>query len=129
MGIQGVGTDIIEIKRIEENIAKWGDRFLRRVFCEGEISYAERQKAFFASSLAARFAAKEAVLKALGTGLSGTSWLEVEITSLNGLPGVRLKGAAKARADKLLVSQIHLSLSHCGEYATAFAVAEGGMQA
>lgn len=126
--IKGIGTDIVEIKRIERSIEKWEDKFLSRIFCEQEITYAQSKEAFFASSLAARFAAKEAVLKALGTGLSGSSWQEIEITSQNSIPGVVLRGAVKTRADSLGISQVHLSLSHCGEYALAFAVAEGEVQ-
>ncbi len=126
--IKGIGTDIIEIKRIEKSVEKWGDRFLFRIFSSREIAYARSKQAFFASSLAARFAAKEAVLKALGTGLSGSNWQEIEITSYNGVPGVVLKGAVKARADALGIGRVHLSLSHCGEYALAFVVAEGEMQ-
>lgn len=125
MVIQGIGTDIIEIRRIERLIKKWGDKFLNRVFCDGEVSYAKSRKAFFCSSLAARYAAKEAVLKALGTGLSKGSWLDIEITSLNGCPRVILKGKTKALADLRQVKCFHLSLSHCGDYAVAFAVAEG----
>lgn len=123
--IKGIGTDIIEIQRIEKCIEKWGDKFLLRIFCPQEVAYAQSKQAFYASSLAARFAAKEAVLKALGTGLSGSSWQEIEITSHNGVPGVILKGAVKARADSLGIGRVHLSLSHCGEYALAFVVAEG----
>ena len=124
MVIQGVGTDIIEIQRVEKLVDTWGKKFLTRVFCEQEISYAESKGAFFCASLAARFAAKEAVLKALGTGLSGMSWLDIEITSKEGCPGVVLRGAAMVLAQKLHIKGIHLSLSHCNEYALAFAVAE-----
>ncbi|HHX94918.1 MAG TPA: holo-ACP synthase [Clostridia bacterium] len=124
MFIQGVGTDIIEIQRIAKIIDKFGNRFLNRVYSEDEILYAENKKGFFAASLAARFAAKEAVMKALGTGVSGAKFKEIEITSQKGRPEVLLKGMTKKRADSLLVKCIHLSLSHCGEYAIAFAVAE-----
>ena len=123
MFIQGVGTDIIEIQRIAKIIDKFGNRFLNRVYSEDEILYAENKKGFFAASLAARFAAKEAVMKALGTGVSGAKFKEIEITSQKGRPEVLLKDDQK-RADLLLVKCIHLSLSHCGEYAIAFAVAE-----
>lgn len=125
MYILGVGTDILEISRIKRMVSKWGDRFLTKVFCSEEILYARSKKAFYCSSLAARFAAKEAVMKALGTGLSGISWLDIEIALLDGSPRVILKGAAKAKAEAMGIRKIHLSLSHSREYATAFAVAEG----
>ena len=125
MHIHGVGTDILEIRRIEKMVGKWGDKFLNRVFCDGEISYARSRKAFYFSSLAARFAAKEAVLKALGTGLSGTSWLDIEIILPEGSPKVLLRGTAKTKAEAMGIRNIHLSLSHSREYATAFVVAEG----
>ncbi len=125
MHILGIGTDIIEIHRIETMVKKWGNKFLSRVFCRDEILYAQSKGAFFHSSLAARFAAKEAVLKALGTGLSGARWPDIEIVSHHGCPQVVLRGSIREKAEKLLVKKIHLSLSHCGEYALAFAVAEG----
>lgn len=128
MQILGVGNDIVEISRISAIVEKWGDKFLSRVFCEDEVSYARGKGAFFMASLAARFAAKEAVLKALGTGLSGSSWSEIEIISQKGCPQVLLKGSVKERAERLCVRKIHLSLSHCGEFALAFAVAEGEVE-
>lgn len=125
MHILGVGTDIIEIYRISRMTKKWGKRFLERVFCREEVLYAEKKGAFFYASLAARFAAKEAVLKALGTGLSGAKWSDIQIIAGEGPPQVVLRGPLKEKADMLGVRRIHLSLSHCGEYALAFAVAEG----
>lgn len=124
MIIQGVGTDIVEIQRIEKLINKWGEKFLCRVFCGSEIKYAKSKQGFFYASIAARFAAKEAVMKSLGIGLSGASWLDIEITSESGRPEVLLRGGAKERAAAQYVKFVHLSLSHCREYALAFAVAE-----
>lgn len=122
--IRGVGTDIIEIKRVK----KAGQRlaFLERVFTAKELSLC-RVKADFFASLAARFAGKEAVLKALGSGLSGCRWQDVEILSgENGCPQVSLTGGAAEIARQRGIRRFSLSLSHSREMALAFCVAEGG---
>lgn len=122
--IVGIGCDIIEIDRVAKAIAK--ETFKAKVFTEAEISYAEGRGAQAAASYAARFAAKEAVLKALGTGLRGGSLreIEVEVDSL-GKPSIRLKGYHKELADSLGIVGWQLSLSHSRTMAIAYAVAEG----
>ena len=114
------GVDIIEIDRIAAVLARYGDRFLRRVFTPAEIAYCRRR----APNLAARFAAKEAVMKSLGTGFRGVGWRDVEvIRAPSGAPGVRLHGRARRRAQRLGITEIAISLSHSRDYALAFAAA------
>jgi holo-[acyl-carrier protein] synthase len=121
--MQHIGVDIIEINRVMEVTRKWGETFLLRVFTTSELkSYRERQ-----SSLAARFAAKEAVLKALGACDRGISWQDIEIlTENNGKPIVKLSGKAREAARELGITEMSVSLSHSKEYAVAFAVAVTG---
>jgi holo-[acyl-carrier protein] synthase len=130
--VVGVGTDLMEIGRIERSIERYGERFLRRVFTEGEIAYclARRRSA---QSFAARFSAKEAGAKALGTGIKlfgngnsgGLRHLELEVTRLPGRrPELVLHGRAQAIADGLGVKRLSLSLSHSREMALAMVVAE-----
>lgn len=112
-----VGVDIIEIGRIKEAINGWGERFLRRVYTEAELA-AYRHKP---SSLAARFAGKEAVMKLLGTGRNGVHWREVETLSHpGGRPLVNLYGRAQSKAVELGIKEIAVSLSHSKEYAVAY---------
>jgi holo-[acyl-carrier protein] synthase len=119
----GLGVDIIEVPRIKKALNRWGERFLKRVFTPDERRYSLR-KAFPEQSLAARFAAKEAVMKALGTGLSGgIAWTDVEIVNTpRGKPEVRLRGKIASRVGE---KKVQISLSHTKEYAVAFAVIEG----
>ncbi|HBT20780.1 MAG TPA: holo-[acyl-carrier-protein] synthase [Peptococcaceae bacterium] len=125
--LKGIGVDIIQISRVAEVIERYGDKFLTKIFHAEEIEYAYKKGKGFAASLAARFAAKEAVFKALGTGLGQNSWLDVEIfEGKRGQPQVKLRGKAKETAEKKGVVRIHLSLSHCREYAVAVAAIEGG---
>ena len=114
-----IGTDIIEIARIEQTIDRWGERFLRRVYTEPELNlYGQRPQA-----LAAGFASKEAVMKVLGTGTKGIGWQEIEtLHHPNGKPFVRLHGRAQQEASKLGIREIDVSLSHSREYATATAI-------
>lgn len=114
-----IGTDIIEIERIRKSIARWGDRFLNRVFTQDELRlYGHR-----AHSLAASFASKEAVMKLLGTGNRGVSWREIEtLYHPTGKPLIRLNGRAKKQAEKLGVKEIDVSLSHSRENAIATAI-------
>ena len=116
-----IGTDIIEISRIEGAIARWGDNFLRRVYTDLELSlYRERP-----ASLAARFAAKEAVVKALGRP-PGINFRQVEILSEpGGKPVVILHGAADDQAARLGLNSFAVSLSHSREYAIAMVHGEG----
>ena len=111
-----VGVDVIEIKRVAATLARFGDRFLERVFTEGETAYCRGR----APQLAARFAAKEAVMKALGTGTRGVGWREVEVTRKpTGEPGIALHGRAAERAARLGIDRIAVSLSHSRHYAVA----------
>ncbi len=123
--VVGVGTDLIEIARIEQSIARFGERFLARVFTPAEIAYCQRKKNA-AESFAARFAAKEAGAKALGTGISqGVSWLELEVTrEPSGKPTLTLHGRAAARASELGVTHISISLTHSRDTSLAVVIME-----
>jgi holo-[acyl-carrier protein] synthase len=113
------GVDIIEIDRIQRVLERWGDRFLRRIYTEGEASYCRGR----AQNLAARFAAKEATMKALGTGLRGVGWRDIEVVRNEaGAPSLVLHGRAQVRAETLGVRELALSLSHSRNYAVAFVV-------
>lgn len=121
----GLGTDLIEIERIEQSVKRFGDAFLRRVFTPGEIAYCQRKKNS-AESLAARFAAKEAGAKALGTGISrGVGWRDFEVRREPGeRPELHLSGRAAAIAAGLGVRRVSLSLSHSRSVSVAVVVAE-----
>ncbi len=125
--IVGTGTDLTEIDRIQQAVARYGDRFLHRVYTPGEIAYCRRKQRNAAESLAARFAAKEAGAKALGTGIArGVGWRELEVKHLpGGRPVLVLHGRAAERAQAMQVSAIHLSLSHSREMAIATVILEG----
>ncbi len=117
-----VGVDIVEIERIEAVLRRHGERFLQRVYTPTEQAYCRGR----VPELAARFAAKEAVSKALGTGLRGIAWQEMEILGdERGKPLVCLHGRAKARAEELGLSEFAVSLSHSRDYAVALVVAAG----
>jgi len=124
--VLGVGTDLIETKRIKESIDRYGERFLERVFTAGEIAYCMRKKKNAAESFAARFAAKEAGAKALGTGISrGVTWIELEVRrEASGRPTLHLSGRAAELAKAMGVRRIQLSLTHSRELAMAVVVAE-----
>ena len=109
----GTGIDMIEIDRIAQSIARYGDRFLSRIFTPGEIAYCQRKKNS-AESFAARFAAKEAGAKALGTGIQhGVTWKELEVRRLPGhRPNLYFSGRAREIAVQLGVRHISLSLTH-----------------
>ncbi|GAB4559999.1 MAG: holo-ACP synthase [Anaerolineae bacterium] len=116
------GVDIVSVDRIERAITRWGERFLRRVYLDSELSYCGTR----AASLAARWAAKEAVSKALACGFLDVTWREIEIAHHEtGQPYVVLHGRALARARALGLTQWALSLSHDGSVAVAFVVAMG----
>ena len=121
----GVGTDVIEIARISQSIGRFGDRFLARVFTPREIAYCQRKKNA-AESFAARFAAKEAGAKALGTGIShGVGWLELEVgREPGGRPTMELTGRAAEQARELGVTRVSLSLTHSKDIALAVVVME-----
>ncbi len=122
----GLGTDLIEIERIAQSVERFGDAFLGRVFTPAEISYCQRKQKNAAESLAARFAAKEAGAKALGTGISrGVSWKELEVRRLPGQrPELHLSGRAAEIAAHLGVRHLALSLAHSRGVAIAVVVAE-----
>ena len=124
--IVGTGIDIVEIERIRRAVES--EAFLRRVYSEAEIGYCRGRGAQAAASFAARFAAKEAALKAFGTGLGGAGKLtEIEtLPDARGCPRLRLYGAFAARAERLGVRRMHVSLSHARLYATAQIIFEGG---
>ncbi|MDO7785683.1 holo-ACP synthase [Desulforamulus aquiferis] len=120
--MKGIGTDIIEIERVELAISRSGQEFLNRVFTPGEQSYCGGK----VQCLAGRFAAKEAVLKALGTGLRGLRWTNIEILpNYQGKPEVKLSGSALELAADLGIDKIMVSISHDRGRAVAFAVAVG----
>ena len=122
--VLGVGTDIIEIERMKKAMGK--EAFLARVFTQEERSYCDGRGAGRAASYAARWAGKEAVLKAFGTGLRQGTLLNVEIVpDVLGAPEVHLSGFFAALAEERGVWRIHLSLSHAREYAVAQCILEG----
>ena len=119
MQIIGVGLDATEIGRVAEMIERYGERFLRRVFTEGEIAYCQRKRDF-ASSFAARFAAKEAAMKALGTGHSrGVLWRDIEVFRTFGPPQLRLHGGAAAQAERMRVKSTLVTITHSEALAMA----------
>ena len=118
-----VGVDIVEISRIAQTLERWGNRFLQRVYTVREQEYCRGR----VPQLASRFAAKEAVMKALGTGRRGLNWREIEVVRRpGGPPSVQLEGRASEVAKRMAVSQVALSLSHSSEYAIASVVMEKG---
>jgi holo-[acyl-carrier protein] synthase len=123
--IVGLGADIAEVDRIEAAIARHGRAFIERVFTPQEIAYCERHRAR-GERYAARFAAKEATMKALGTGWShGVRWVDIEVTREAGeRPTIELRGAARQHADRLGVSRILVSLTHSGNIAFAEVIFE-----
>ena len=126
MTILGVGMDIVETKRIAESIERFGDRFLHRVFLESEVAYSRSMK-FPHLHLAARFAAKEAISKAFGTGIGrDLGWRDLEIIrEPSGAPRVVLHGRAEAYAKARGVQAVHVSLSHTTDYGAASAIIVG----
>ena len=116
-----IGIDITEIVRIEKAITQWGESFLRRVYTEPELKLYRNKL----SSLAARFAGKEAVIKALGTQPKGINWSEIEILSdPGGKPSVHLSGKAQAQANSLGLDKLTITLSHSKKYAIALVIGE-----
>lgn len=123
--IVAIGVDTIAIARIERLLAQSPERFVQRVFTADEAAYC-RTRHRPAESFAARFAAKEAVLKCLGTGWAdGTGFRQIETCrQAKGAPTLRLHGPAAARAEALGIGRWHLSLTHTDDTATAFVIAE-----
>ena len=125
--ILGTGTDLIEIERVRRSVERFGDRFLARVYTPLEIEYCRRKRHGAAESFAARFAAKEAGAKALGTGISrGVRWTEIEVRNeRGGRPVLHWSGRALLRAQAMGVTTTHLSLTHSREMALAVVIVEG----
>ncbi len=121
LSMKAIGVDIVDIERIGESVGRFGDRFLKRIFTEQELAYCNNRL----DSLAARWAAKEAVAKALGCGIGEIGWREIEVVSEpNRRPTLRLHGAAAELATQLGIEGFAISLSHAKEYAVAFVVGE-----
>jgi len=124
--IVGLGIDIAEIDRIEAAIQRHGKPFLQRVFTLAEIAYCERHRNRY-ERFAGRFAAKEAAMKALGTGWRrGIRWVDIEVVRQpSGKPTLELRGKAREFADRLEVKHIALSITHSGNTALAQVIFEG----
>ena len=119
MNILGMGIDATDIPRIASALERYGERFLRRVFTEGEIAYCTRRRNP-APHLAGRFAAKEAAMKALGTGHSrGVLWKDIEVFRAGGPPQLRLHAGAAARAERMGVRSSLLTITHSDTLAMA----------
>lgn len=120
MSIVGIGLDLVNIARVEAIARRWQDRFLQRVYTEDERR-ASFGRAWPYASLAGRFAAKEAMLKALGTGWSaGVSWQDIQVLNEDGgRPVATVRGRTGVLAQQAGVTRIHVSLSHDGDYAIA----------
>ena len=125
--VLGIGTDLAEVSRIEHTISEFGERFLARIYSIREREYA-LSKANAAERLAARFAAKEAGMKAIGTGWSqGVTWHDFEVVNApSGRPSLRLAGKAQQIADRMGVKQVSLSLTHTASLAFAVVILENG---
>ncbi|MER3405473.1 MAG: ACP synthase [Chloroflexota bacterium] len=120
MSVLSVGVDIIEIERIAAALERHGSRFLERIYTEREVAYCRGRVA----ELAARFAAKEAASKALGTGMRGIRWRDIEVLpDGRGKPLLYLHGAALARAQELGLREFAVSLSHSRDFAVAVVAA------
>lgn len=118
-----LGLDLTEVDRVAALLERWGDRFVKRVFLPGEISARRRHPRARAQHVAGRFAAKEAVMKALGTGTRGVAFREIEVTpDLRGKPTLTLHGRALDRARRLQVTSMEVSITH-GETTAAAVVA------
>ncbi|QDU08121.1 Holo-[acyl-carrier-protein] synthase [Gimesia aquarii] len=126
--IVGLGTDIIEISRIGQMIERHGDTFLNRVFTEVENEYCGSKKNK-EQHYAGRWAAKEAVMKTLGTGfIKGIGWKEIEVINLkSGKPTIVISGGVERQAEEMGVDEILITISHSREFATATAIALGKM--
>ncbi len=123
--IYGIGTDLVELERFQKVLHRRGPAFERRVFTPAEMTHC-RQSAKPVQSLAARFAAKEAVMKALGVGWGPVGWTDIEVaTDPRGRPDVQLRGKARDLAARLGITAWHLSLTHTSCHAMAVAIAEG----
>jgi holo-[acyl-carrier protein] synthase len=124
--IIGTGIDIVECLRIAQMIERHGELFITRVFTDHEIEYCSARKAA-TQHYSGRWAAKEAVLKALGTGWRrGISWRDIEIRNdKSGAPTVKLRGGARDVMQAARIARLHVTISHCRNFAVAYVVAEG----
>jgi holo-[acyl-carrier protein] synthase len=122
--ILGLGTDIVEIVRIGQMIERHGEQFLTRVYTDEEIRYCQRRKECY-QHFAGRWAAKEAVMKTLGTGWTrGVGWQDIEVVAKKtGQPTITIHGGAREFASQMGVDEVLITISHCRAYATATAVA------
>ena len=125
----GIGTDIIECLRIAQMIERHGELFINRVYTQHEIQYCQSRK-LATQHYAGRWAAKEAILKALGTGWRrGISWRDVEVRNEpSGKPVVGLRGGAREVVEQLGIREMLVSISHCRSHAMAYALALGTEQ-
>jgi len=123
--IFGVGIDLVSIQRLEEVLQRWGDRFVRRIYTEQEADFCFK-RAYPASPLALRFAAKEAFSKAIGLGMrKGVRWRDIEVFHYpGGRPGLRLQGRSSEICREKQITRSHLSLSDEGRYAVALVILE-----
>jgi holo-[acyl-carrier protein] synthase len=125
-----LGFDLVQISGIGESIRAFGDAFTQRVFTHDELAYARRGEGLMAERLAARFAAKEAVIKALQLSEAGIAWHDIEVHKReDGSCDVRLHGRAAAAAAAMGVDELLLSLTHDGDYAAAMVLAHGAAPA
>lgn len=124
--IYGVGIDLVNIQRLETVLQKWGDRFVKRVFTDGEADFCFK-RAHPASRLALRFAAKEAFSKAIGLGMrKGLRWRDIEVFHhVGGRPGLRLQGRSSEICRERKITRFHVSLSDEGLYGMAVVILEG----
>jgi len=121
--IHGIGIDIIKINRMKEIVEKWGQKFLQRVFTENEISYCYGQRTPYLS-LAVRFAAKEALIKALGYSVP-MSFTDIEVVRTDtGQPVLKVSGKLRSSFEQHSITKTHLSLSHENDYGIAFVLLE-----
>lgn len=121
--ILGIGIDLIEVDRVGKSAERFGDRFLRRIYHPRELEQTRGDRVQY---LAARFAVKEALFKALGTGwAAGIRWVDVEVENLpSGQPVLKLHGEAAARAETIGAGRMHVSITHTAGYAAAVVVLE-----
>lgn len=124
----GHGIDIVETERLQQLLDRHGDHFLERVFTQAERAYCQKNPRRFLEHLAGRFAAKEAILKALGTGWTGgIAWTDMEILpDAAGRPELKLTGRCAEIAAEKKIAEWHVSISHVKTHATASAIATGG---
>ncbi len=129
MNVLGIGTDIVECLRIAQMIERHAELFIQRVYTPYEIEYCSARKAA-TQHYAGRWAAKEAVLKAMGTGWArGVRWKDIEVRNeQGGKPSILLGGGAREICEQIGIEEVLISISHCRTHATAFAIAKGSSE-